>query len=169
MGTQCGIGQTYSEAPVVTSATVTCTGECDCNIPASGVSGRISDGPGIYSRSSRCRWQIRSNVKPAEIIINIKPGSVFEMDGSDKIYVFDGSENVAYYSRTDIPSTLTTQTGDVTVTFYSDDSFEKEGFELEWFLQTRNACTLCSAAYDAGMLTDAFNNDRDHFGCIEFV
>ena len=143
MGTQCGIGQRYSEVHKVASATVKCTGACDCNIAASGVSGRITDGQGTYSRSSWCRWEIKSNVKPAEIIINRKPGSVFEMEGFDSIEVWDDYDYVAYYSRTDPPSTLTTHTGNVLVTFYSDSSGEKEGFELEWGLQTTNGCIAC--------------------------
>ena len=160
-----GLGSGCIGRSIGASVNIQCSGQCDCFIATNGVSGIISDGLGNYRMHDSCKWILTSNVTGGEIVIQRKTDSVFEMEEADTLYVSDYNGILKEVWRPGFDEKTATSTGYMKIEFSSDESVQKQGFELEW-----HSCgPPCPTAYDASMLTDAFNENRDHFGCIEFV
>jgi len=130
-----------------------------------GVSGIVSDGSGNYCADDNCKWILNTNVTGDEIVVQRKNSSVFDVAPADSVNISDTDGVLKEFWRPGFDENITISTGYVKIEFNSDESDEREGFELEWY----SCGPLCPTVYDASRFTNAFNKDRNKFGCIEFV
>lgn len=144
-GGACGVDDTIQPGFIVISDTLPCI----VSLPAQGIATTQTSCTGIvyddggpqanYSANSNSRITISPAGAQSVTItfphFDIEPGQGNSCN-FDYIRIYDGpnvsSPVIDTYCNNNIPSTVTSTTGSVTVEFYSDGGLELSGFEMHW-------------------------------------
>jgi hypothetical protein len=147
----------------VTTATVTCSGDCVCQPSTGTSSGTISDGPGDYANNANCMWLIASSDSISLSFSSLDTESIDDMNRPCCDFVTINrctspsscDERVARLSGSSVSQSAiyTSSTGYMQVVFTSDYSVVRSGFVASWFVPCTNCPTNSNSPAGSASLT----------------
>ena len=136
-------------------ATVTCSGNCPCDVGEVGKSnGSFTDGSVVYGTNSNCRWLIEAPGNDISVGFD-----AFDTESPHDFVTISECDSADCNTET-LLATLSgavgagaeymSSTGYMLVTFTSDYSVEKSGFDLHWTVRRNGQNVECNSSIGVG-------------------